>query len=112
MYGDQGQFNSLFVMLYGGVAIMAFLSCIYLIFSRSNIIQPSIKPPRSLRLWAAAFLAAMFASHVWWLVIGSVWLTDDRFVAGSQTPPMACICSCCPYGCLRCHWNHHAPAHL
>ena len=22
----------------------------------------------------------MFASHVWWLVIGSVWLTDDRFV--------------------------------
>ena len=80
MYGDQGQFNSLFVMLYGGVAIMAFLSCIYFIFSRSNIIQPSIKPPRSLRLWAAAFLAAVFASHVWWLVIGSVWLTNDRFV--------------------------------
>ena len=80
MYGDQGQLNSLFAMLYGGVAVMALLSCIYFIFSRSNIIQPSIKPPRRLRLWAAAFLAAMFASHVWWLVIGSVWLTDDRFV--------------------------------
>ena len=80
MYGDQGQLNSLFAMLYGGVAVMALLSCIYFIFSRSNIIQPSIKPPRRLRLWAAAFLAAMFASHVWWIVIGSVWLTDDRFV--------------------------------
>lgn len=58
MYGDQEQFDLIFAMLYGGVAVVVFLSCIYFIFTRSNIIEPSIKPPSRLRLWAAAFLAA------------------------------------------------------
>ncbi len=76
MYGNQGQLDLYFMMLYGGVAMMAIMSCIYLLFRPVN----AITAPRELRLWAAAFLAAMAGSHVWWVLLGQVWLTDDELV--------------------------------
>ena len=33
-----------------------------------------------LRRWTAALMVAIVASHVWWYILGQVWLTDDRLV--------------------------------
>ena len=53
-------------MLYGSVAMLALLSCLYLRFRRSNVIAPGVEPPRSLRRWAGAFMASVAGSHAWW----------------------------------------------
>lgn len=72
--------DHLFIMLYGGVAMMAVLAALYLLLRRSNAIVSDVESPRELRLWAAAFLLTMAASHAWWVVFGQVWLTDDHLV--------------------------------
>ena len=56
----------LFLMLYGGVAAVALISCIYLYLRKSNAFAPDITPPVRLRHWAAAFYAVGFLSHIWW----------------------------------------------
>lgn len=80
MYGNQGQLDMYFMMLYGGVAMMAIMSCVYLLLRPVNVIVTNVQSPRELRLWAAAFLATMAGSHVWWILLGQVWLTDDQLV--------------------------------
>ena len=56
----------LFLMLYGGVAAVALISCIYLCLRKSNAFAPDITPPVRLRHWAAAFYAVGFLGHIWW----------------------------------------------
>ncbi len=80
MYGNQGQLDLYFMMLYGGVAMMAIMSCVYLILRPVNVVTTYVQSPRELRLWAAAFLATIAGSHVWWVLLGQVWLTDDQLV--------------------------------
>ena len=80
MYAQQSLQDTLFVMLYGGVAILALVSGLYLWLRRSNAIAPDIIPPMALRLWTAAFFITAALSHVWWYVLGVYWLTDDRLV--------------------------------
>lgn len=80
MYEHQGLQSVFFVMLYGGALTMAVLAALYLLLRRSNAIEPDVNSPRELRLWAAAFLAAIAASHVWWYVLGIHWLTESRLV--------------------------------
>ena len=53
---------------------------LYLLLRRHNAIAPQITSPMLLRRWAAAFLFATAASHVWWTVLSTVWLVDDRVV--------------------------------
>lgn len=77
MYEHQGLTEIFYMMLHGGVAVLALVSSLYLWFSRSNIFQHSVTPPRLLRKSAAIFLAAVFASHLWWTLLGHVWLTDN-----------------------------------
>lgn len=67
-------------MLYGGVAILALVSGLYLWFRRSNAFLPDVTPPHTLRRWTAAFFIMAALSHVWWYVLGIYWLTDDRLV--------------------------------
>lgn len=80
MYEHQGLESVFFVMLYGGALTMAVLAALYLLLRRSNAIAPDVDSPRELRMWAAAFLTAIAASHVWWYVLGIHWLTEDRLV--------------------------------
>lgn len=78
MYEYQGLRDVFFMMLYGGVALLATVACLYLLLRRGNAIAASIVPPFRLRRWAAAFMASIALSHVWWVVLGLYWLTDDR----------------------------------
>lgn len=68
----------LYLMLYGGAATLAVVACLFLLFRKSNAFAPAVNPPLCLRRSAAAFLASVAASHVWWGVLGFYWLTDDH----------------------------------
>ena len=80
MYAQQSIYDLLFLMLYGGVAMLALAAGFYLWLRRSNAITPTITPPTALRRWTAAFFFTVALSHVWWFVLGVYWLTDDRLV--------------------------------
>ncbi len=80
MYGQQSIHDLLFILLYGGVAMLALAAGFYLWLRRSNAIAPTVTPPEALRRWTAAFFMTAALSHVWWYVLGVYWLTDDRLV--------------------------------
>ena len=80
MYGYQSLQDYLFLMLYGGITMLALVAAVYLWLRRSNAIDPAITPPKVLRLWTGAFFMASAMSHIWWYVLGVYWLTDDRLV--------------------------------
>lgn len=80
MYGEQSIQDIVFMMLYGGVAMLAVVAALYLTFRHANAIAPGVTSPKALRLWTAAFFLAAAISHVWWYVLGVCWLTDDRLV--------------------------------
>ena len=56
-----------FYVLYGGVAVLNVIACLYLLFRRSNAIAPDITSPVRLRRWTAAFFAAIALCHLWYL---------------------------------------------
>ena len=80
MYAQQSIQDSLFLMFYGAIAILALVSGLFLWLRRSNVFAPDINPPIALRRWTAAFFIMASLSHVWWYVLGVYWLTDDRLV--------------------------------
>lgn len=80
MYGPQSINDYLFLLLYGGVAVLALAAGFYLWLRRSNAIAPTVTPPTALRWWTAAFFMMAALSHVWWFVLGIYWLTDDLLV--------------------------------
>ncbi len=69
-----------FIMLYGAATMMAVLAGLYLWLRSGNALNSETESPKALRRWAAAFLASIAASHVWWALLGTVWLTDDRLI--------------------------------
>lgn len=81
MYEYRGLQDMFFMMLYGGVTFFALLACLYLLFRRGNaFVGEEIKSSRVLRRWTAAFMAAVVASHVWWVLLGTQFLANDRLV--------------------------------
>ena len=80
MYAEQSIQDLIFLMLYGGIAMLAIAAGVYLWMRQSNAIAPAVTPPKSLRRWTAAFFFMAAISHVWWYVIGIYWLSDDRLV--------------------------------
>ena len=80
MYAQESLYDSLFLMFYGGIAMLAVVAGLYLWLRRSNGILPDITPPKALRRWTAAFFLMAALSHVWWYMLGVYWLTDDRLV--------------------------------
>ena len=80
MYAEQSIQDLIFLMLYGGIAMLAIAAGVYLWIRQSNAIAPAVTPPKSLRRWTAAFFFMAAISHVWWYVIGIYWLSDDRLV--------------------------------
>ena len=80
MYAQQSLQDFFFLIIYGGITMLAIAAGLYLWMRRSNAIAPSITPPKALRRWTAVFFFAVALSHVWWYVLGVHWLTDDRLI--------------------------------
>ena len=80
MYEHLGLQDISFIMLYGGAAMLAVVGCCYLLLTPGNAFSSDIRPPKVLRGWAAAFMAFVALSHVWWCVLGIFWLHEDRLV--------------------------------
>ena len=59
--------DTLFLMFYASVAMLALIACCYLLFRRSNSIAPDVIPPARLHRWTAAFFAAIALCHLWYL---------------------------------------------
>ena len=70
----------MFLTLYVVAGCLALVAAVYLLFRRHNAVAPDVRSSLVLRRWTAAFLLASALSHVWWLVLGTVWLTDDWLV--------------------------------
>ena len=80
MFEYQGLSDAFFLMLYGAASWFALLACVYLLWRRGNAVASDVGSSLVLRRWTAAFMAAVFMSHVWWSVVGPVVLTDDQLV--------------------------------
>ena len=80
MYEYLGLQDMFFMMLYGGAAFFALLACLYLLLRRGNAFAADVRSSLVLRRWTAAFMAAVVASHVWWVLLGQHFLVDDRLV--------------------------------
>ena len=59
--------DTIFLMFYASVAMLALIACCYLLFRRSNAIASDVTPPLRLRRWTAAFFAAIALCHMWYL---------------------------------------------
>jgi len=80
MYDYRGLQDMYFMMLYGMAGIFALLACLYLLLRRRNVFAGDVRSSRTLRCWTAAFMVAVFASHVWWWLLGTQFLIEDRMV--------------------------------
>ncbi len=80
MYEYRGLDDIFFIMLFGAAATLALIGSLYLFLRPHNVFVPNHNPPLRLRRWSAAFLASVFLSHVWWLFLGLIFLTDDRYM--------------------------------
>ena len=80
MYGQESIFDPFFIALYSGAALLALVAALYLLLRRGNAFEPALSSSRRLRRWTAAFLLTVTLSHVWWWLLGTVWLSDDRLV--------------------------------
>ena len=80
MYTHQSLQDTIFLLLYGCVAMLAMLAGVYLGLRRANAIAPDVTPSTALRRWTAAFFIVAGLSHIWWYALGVHWLTDDRLV--------------------------------
>lgn len=77
MYKQEGLHDTYYMLLYGCTMMLAVVAAVYLLWRRDNAVHDEVEPPMTLRRWAAAFCMATALSHVWWLVQGAAWLTDD-----------------------------------
>jgi AraC-like DNA-binding protein len=59
--------SHLYMILYGASAMLSLAACFYLLFRRSNAIDPDVTSPVRLRRWTAAFFASMTLSHLWYM---------------------------------------------
>jgi AraC-like DNA-binding protein len=66
-----------FVMLFGGVTMLEVATALFLLLRKGNAIAPEVTSPVRLRRWAAAFLLASAACHMWWLLGVAHPLTQD-----------------------------------
>ena len=85
MYDYQGLQDVFFIMLYGMAGFFAMLACVYLLLRRGNAFAEDVRSSCVLRRWTAVFMAAIVASHVWWYVLGTCFLSDDRLVRNITT---------------------------
>jgi AraC-like DNA-binding protein len=92
MYEEQQLYKDLFyVMFYGGVMVMAFVACAYLLLRLGNAYAPDVTPPLRLRQWTAAFFALMGLGHVWWVLLTCYQVIDDPCLALAVGGGLDCL---------------------
>jgi AraC-like DNA-binding protein len=74
---DQLREDTLYMMVYAGVMVMAMMSSCYLLFRRGNAIAPDVTPPARLRHWTAIFFASIVLCHFWYLPTYFLTSSDD-----------------------------------
>ena len=74
---DQIREDTLYIMLYTVVTIMAVLASCYLLFRRGNAFASDIKTPARLRRWTATFFAFLALNHLWYMPIFFLSSSDD-----------------------------------
>lgn len=79
-----------FLMLYGGVAMVALIACIYLCLRKGNAFAADVTPPVQLRRWAAAFFAIASLGHVWWYLF-YVYSADTHSVSYMVVALFDCV---------------------
>ena len=61
---DQLREDTLYIMLYAAVIVVAMLATCYLLFSQGHAFAKDVTPPARLRRWTAAFFAVFVVNHV------------------------------------------------
>ena len=69
--------DTLYIMLYAAVTVIAMLASGYLLFRRGNVFSTDITPPARLRRWAAAFFAILPLNHLWYMPIFFLSSSED-----------------------------------
>ena len=69
--------DTLFLMFYASVAMLALIACCYLLFRRSNAIAPNVTSSVRLRRWTAGFLGASTLSHLWYMPLIYLTASED-----------------------------------
>ena len=70
-----------YLLLYGGVIMLAVVEALYLLFRRGNAIAQDVTSSVRVRHWAAAFLLADAISHISWCVGLSCPIKGDAMVS-------------------------------
>ena len=87
---DQIQGNTLFMMFYAAVAMMALMASCYLLLRQGNAFAADITSPVRLRRWTAAFFASIALGHVWYLPTYFLSSNDDVVIFGL----IGCLLDC------------------
>ena len=74
---DQIREDTLFIVFYSIVTVMAALACIYLLFRQGNAFAKDVTPPARLRRWAAVFFAGFALNHIWYMPIFFLSSSED-----------------------------------
>ena len=62
---DQIREDTLYIMLYAAVTVIAMLASCYLLFRQGNAFAKDVTPPAPLRRWTATFFAVFVVNHLW-----------------------------------------------
>ena len=74
---EQIREDTLFIIFYSGVMVVALIASCYLLLRRGNAFAPDITPPVRLRRWVAAFFAAITLNHLWYMPIFFLSSSED-----------------------------------
>ena len=66
---DQLREDTLYIMLYAAVIVVAMLATCYLLFRQGNAFAKDVTTPVRLRRWAAVFFAIIAVNRVWYMPI-------------------------------------------
>ena len=91
------------LMLYTAGTTVAATACIYLLLRRGNAFAPSIRTPRRLRRWTAAFFGILTAGHLWYLPgtmmadgdAAALWMLIGALLDCMLTVPLAIVVLLC-----------------
>ena len=74
---DQIREDTLYIMLYAAVTVIAMLASCYLLFRQGNAFAKDLTPPTRLRRWTAAFFAALVLNHLVYMPIFFLSSSED-----------------------------------
>ncbi len=77
MIYDQIREDTIYIMLYAAVTVIALLASCYLLFRQGNAFAKDVTPPVRLRRWTGLFFASTVLNHVWYMPIFFLSSSED-----------------------------------